>query len=244
MTMSREFEIRREVELPAPPEAVWDAITAGTAAWLFPVEVEGGEGGASGMGPVTAWDPPRHFAVRVEGEDGWFNALEHIIEAREGGTAFLRYVHSGIFTDDWDAQYDGASEHTDFYLHTLGQYLKYFNGRPVTYVGKPSDGIPGPAASAQADGFDRLRDAIGLGNGVAEGDAVTLTPAGLEPVDGVVDYLRPNFVGVRTADGLYRFYGRNAFGHPVGMAIHLFREGADAQQLGRAWQDWLNGVYA
>ena len=86
---------------------------------------------------MTAFEPPHHLAVRAAAPDGTvMNALEYIIEARDGGTAVLRYVHSGIFTDDWDNQYDAAGQHTDFYLHTLGQYLQFFDGRPVTYVGR------------------------------------------------------------------------------------------------------------
>jgi uncharacterized protein YndB with AHSA1/START domain len=246
--MSREFEIRREVELAATPEQVWEAVAtrAGTAAWLFPQgEIEPREGGKTADGAtVKAWDPPRHFAVRFEGEGGFFNALEFIIEGREGSTTVLRYVHSGMLTEDWDNQYDAANQHTDFYLHTLGQYLEHFTGRTATFVGEVPDGINAPAASAQADGFDLLRRAIGVGDGAGEGDAVRLEPPGLDPVDGVVDYLRPNFVGVRTADGLYRFFGRNAFGSPVGMAIHLFSDGAEAERIQAAWQAWLNGIYA
>ena len=34
--MSREFEITREVDLPAEPDDVWTAITADAAAWQFP----------------------------------------------------------------------------------------------------------------------------------------------------------------------------------------------------------------
>ena len=38
--MAKEFEIRREVDLPATPEEVWDAVATGpgTASWLFPEE--------------------------------------------------------------------------------------------------------------------------------------------------------------------------------------------------------------
>ena len=50
-----------------------------------------------------------------------------------------------------------------------------------------------------------------------------LTPPGLDPVDAVVDYATPNFIGVRSADGLYRFFGRNAFGMPVGLGHHCSR---------------------
>lgn len=140
-----EFDIRREVVLPVGPEQVFEAVTTGQANWLFPM-------------PATpepeAWAPPTHFAVRQVGEDGWFNALEYVIEAREGGTAVLRYVHSGVFTDDWDNQYDGASKHTDFYLHTLGQYLGHFAGRSATYVS-----VSGPEPSRKPDAVETLKRA-------------------------------------------------------------------------------------
>ena len=160
--MAREFEIRREVELPATPEQVWAAVAtgAGTASWLFPTgEGEPHEVGEAWAGhTVTALDPPRHFAVAAQGPDGTVvNALEYLIEARDGGTAVLRYVHSGILTGDWDSQYDATGQHTDFYLHTLGQYLRYFDGRPVTYVA-----AEGPAASKAPGAFDTLRRALGL----------------------------------------------------------------------------------
>ena len=38
--MSREFEVKREIDLPAAPEDVWTAITAHTAAWQFPTGME------------------------------------------------------------------------------------------------------------------------------------------------------------------------------------------------------------
>ena len=147
--MSREFEVTREVDLPAAPDDVWTAITAETAAWMFPT---GGVPPAprrrgrarQDLGPAQ---PPE---IRMESPDGTFNALDYAIEARAGGTAHLRYVHSGILSDEWEDQYDAIGGHTDFYLHTLGQYLEHFNGRDVTYVGQPSDGISGPAAAGRA----------------------------------------------------------------------------------------------
>jgi uncharacterized protein YndB with AHSA1/START domain len=244
--MSREFACRREVELPASPEQVWEAVStpAGNAAWLFPNEVPDPDGTPDASGTrITAWDPPRHLALRTEQGD-WFNALEFVIEGRAGGTTLLRYAHSGIFVDDWDTQYDAVQQHTDFYLHTLGQYLQHFAGRPATYVGDVPGGIQAPDASAAADGFDRLQGALGLSQSAAEGDAVQLSLDGLGPLDGVIDYRRGNFLGIRTADGLLRFFGRNAFGAPVGVVLHLFTPGVDGEQVQREWQDWLNGVYA
>ena len=237
--MSKEFECSREVDLPATPEQVWDAVatTAGNAAWLFPAPVD------PDGDDVTAWDPPRHFAVRQQQGD-WFNALEYRIEAREGGGATLRYVHSGIFQDDWDTQYDAVQQHTDFYLHTLGQYLEHFPGRTATYVGDVPQGILGPASSAAPEGFLRLQRALGLGEQAGEGEEVHLTPGDLGPIDGVIDYRRPNFIGIRTAEELYCFFGRNAFGAPVGMSIHSFAADLDADALQRAWKGWLDSALA
>ena len=52
------------------------------------------------------------------------------------------------------------------------------------------------------------------------------------------------FLGVRTSDGLYRFYGRNAFGMPVGLAHHLFAAAVDREKTELAWRTWLDGLYA
>jgi hypothetical protein len=167
-----------------------------------------------------------------------FNALEYIIEARDGGTALLRYVHSGIFTDDWDNQYDAATLHTSFYLHTLGQYLQYFQGRTVTYVT-----AEGPAVSATTGAFGVLRRELGLTASGGIGDRVRLAVPGLDPVEGVVDYAAPHFIGVRSADGLYRFFGRNAFGMPVGLSHHLFGADVDLDKTTLAWRSWLEDMF-
>jgi hypothetical protein len=239
--MSRQFEIRREVVLPATPEQVFTAVTEDSAAWMFPVgSPEPRVGGAGAFGStVTAWDPPNHFAVRGEGQDGSFNALEYLIEARDGGTAVLRYVHSGVFVDDWDSQYDGADQHTDFYLRTLSQYLRHFFGRPVTYVS-----AQGPATSSTPGSFDVLKRGLGLPETAAEGDAVNVDVPGVGRLDAVVDYLTPVFLGLRTDDALYRFYGRDAFGSTVEAAHHLFGAGVDQDKTQHAWQVWIDGVYA
>ena len=230
--MAKEFEIRREVELPATPEEVWEAVATGpgTASWLFPEE--------PGPNDLVEADRPRRYAVRTEGEGGYFNALEFVIEAREGGTAVLRYVHSGIFDDEgWDTQYDAVNSHTDFYLHTLGQYLEHFSPRTATYIGGGPEGINGPEASMTPDAFEKLKQELGA---ASEGDRVQL-PNG--DGDGVVDYLRPNFLGVRTDQALYRFFGRNAFGGPVGMSIHHFGNGVDPHAAATTWRQWLATVY-
>lgn len=236
--MSGEFNIRREVELPASAQQVFDACTTGTANWLFPTGLEPGVDGGGPMGSTVAWEPPGRFAVRMEGEDGWFNALEFLIEARGGSTAVLRYVHSGIFMDNWDAQYDGADKHTDFYLHSLGQYLRYFPDRSATYVS-----VTGPSASSTPDAFETLKQHLGLTDTSKEGDSVRVMAPGLGAKDVVVDYLRPQFVGLRSDDALYRFYGRNFFGGTVDAAHHLFADDVHHLDTEQEWNTWLQGVF-
>jgi hypothetical protein len=243
--MSREFEITREIDLPAGPRDVWTAITADTAAWQFPTGMEIPAGTTpSPDAPVTTWDPPKRLVIRMESPDGTFNALDYSIEARAGGTAHLRYVHSGILADEWEDQYDAIDGHTDFYLHTLAQYLEHFNGRPATYVGQPSSGIEGPEAAGAADAMETLRSALGIGQDAAVGEAVHAQLGDAGPLDGVIDYATPQFLGVRTDDSLYRFFGRNHFGSVVGMSAHVFRDDADAVGAEAALKRWLASVYA
>jgi|GEM_PF-186628 len=236
----RGFAIERELELQTTPEDYWDAVTNGNAAWLWPIEPpEPRVGGAvAGLGTVEAWEPPNHLVLRHEGPNGWFNQLEHVIEARDGGTTWVRYVHSGVFVDDWDNQYDGAGKHTDFYLHTLGQYLLHFTRRAARYAA-----ADGPAASATPDGVDTLLRAAGLA-GTKVGDRAQVAIPGLPALHAVVDYLSPHFVGLRTEDAMYRVFGRGAFGAPTSVAAHLFSPDADEQATEKALRNWLESIYA
>ena len=70
--------------------------------------------------------------------------------------------------------------------------------------------------------MDALRAALGVSADAGVGDAVHASLGDAGTLDGVVDYSTPEFLGVRTADGLYRFFGRNHYGSVVGMSAHLF----------------------
>lgn len=230
MTDNRNFEIVYDTELPGTPERVWEAVTNGTPAWMFPTD----------QWPDVRMveEYPHHLVSRMDGPDGWFNQLEHVLEPLDGGRARLHYVHSGIFADNWDQQYDGASRHTEFYLHTLGQYLQYFDGRPVVFTD-----IQAPAASQAPDGFIRLREALGAG-AAGQGAAVDVELDGVGRLTGEVDFSNEHFLGVRTPDALLRFFGRNAFGAPVGMTVHDFSGTADSATTAKAWGGFLERVYA
>ena len=171
-----------------------------------------------------------------EGE--WFTCSSNRIEGQRGGTSILRYVHSGIFMDDWDTQYDAVQQHTDFYLHTLGQYLEFFDGQPATYIGDVPGGVQGPACSAEKDGFDRLKKvsrARRRGGGRHRGGPDS---GRLSPISGSWMTRQYNFLG-SAPDALYRFFGRNAFGQPVGMSIHMFGRLDHPDVVKQQWQEWL-----
>jgi hypothetical protein len=242
--MSRDFEVIRDVDLPASPEEVWVALTADSASWMFPTGMEIPAGATPPEGvPVTTWEPPHHFVVRMEAPDGTYNSLEYLITAHDGGTAHLHYVHSGILADEWEDQYDAIGAHTDFYLHTLSQYLQHFQGKQVTYVGQPSSGIDGPSTAGGEDAMQVLRAALGIDGLGSVGDPVS-APLGTGKVEGVIDYSTPEFLGVRTDDTLFRFFGRNFFGGVVGMSAHVFREGVDPAAEEASLKEWLDSLYA
>ncbi|MFI5758563.1 SRPBCC domain-containing protein [Streptomyces sp. NPDC051569] len=242
--MSKEFEIVREFGVDASPEQVWEAITTGTAGWLWPMEYEPRAGGAAPFGgTVTAWDPPKRLTGRVEIPEGvshqTLNQLDHVIEEREGGGSRVRYVHSGIFVDDWDNQYDGATKHTDFYLHTLRQYLLHFTGRTAVFAAADA-----PPAGAAEGAFEVASRGLGLPDEAAEGDTVRIDLPGSGPADAVIDYRDPYFIGLRTGTAMYRLFGRNHFGAPVGVSVHDFAPGADGPRITDAWQRRLGDLFA
>jgi hypothetical protein len=78
---------------------------------------------------------------------------------------------------------------------------------------------------------------MGLAGPPTVGDRVRFAPAGLAAIDGVVDFVNPDAIGVRTDDALYRFV-RSLFG-PVLAQHHLFFADVNAHQVREAWQHWL-----
>jgi hypothetical protein len=127
----------------------------------------------------------------------------------------------------------------DMYFHTLAQYLTHFTGRTATFVL-----ADGPQSSAEERAWPLLLRGLGLAGPVEQGDPVRLTPDGLPPMDGVADYVGPSFLGVRTADGLYRFHGRAMLGMPVAVGHHIFTADLDQAEAGAAWRSWLHRVFA
>ncbi|MEV7013698.1 SRPBCC domain-containing protein [Streptosporangium sp. NPDC051022] len=250
--MGREFEVRKEIELDATPEEVWDAIATGPGidSWFMGrSEIEPRVGGAGRLtvgghvdeSTVTAWEPSRKLAYRTdEAEDGSFMALEWLVEGRDKGSTVLRLVQSGFLSGDWETEYEAMKAGWDLYLHTLAQYLTHFQGHTAEVVSAMR-----LQAADQEHAWAVIKKELGLGEAVAEGDRVSFTPDGLTRVEGVVDYVDlPTFVGVRTRDGLYRFIHSGASrGDAVVLGHHVFSGGTGREPAEADWQAWLARVF-
>lgn len=247
--MGHEFEVRKEVQLDATMEQVWEAIATGPGvdSWFMGRnEVEAGAGGsvltafgAMTLGStVTAWDPPKRFAHHSgEADDGRFVAYEFLVEGRDSGGTTLRIVTSGFLPgDDWKAEFEAMTMGFDLFFRTLAEYVSWFPGSTATPVT-----AFGPPVSDWDRAWVVLADAIGLTGPAAGGERVRFTPDGLPPVDGVVYFVNPHTLGVRTSDGLYRFLrgfqGSMVAGH------HVFSE-VDQKRAERAWGAWLTRLFA
>jgi len=128
-----ERKIEKQIEIEAPPEAVWKALTTGEGLtrW-FPLEanVEPGVGGKITLswGPewqatseITAWEPNHRIAWGT----GKPVRMEVAIEAR-GGKTIVRLVQSSFSTGaDWEKEfYDSTDYGWVFMLVNLRHYLE------------------------------------------------------------------------------------------------------------------------
>lgn len=137
------------VEIDAPPERVWRALTeARELERWFPLEarVEPGEGGSiflswkneyAGASEILAWEPPTLLRTTWGGtEEGAAQVTEYRLEAR-GGRTFLRVVTSGFPADPtWDEWVEGTRLGWLYELSSLKHYLERHDGkdRRVVYL--------------------------------------------------------------------------------------------------------------
>jgi uncharacterized protein YndB with AHSA1/START domain len=244
------FELPQEGDVDAPIERVWDAIATGPGwdSWFMGRnEIEQREGGTASFSvgdftertTIEAFDPPHRFVSQSPpGPDGVFHRFDYELERREGGGTRIKYVHSGMLGDDWEAEYEGMSEGDPMYFRKLLEYVAHFSGRFAT----PIEAL-GPNAGEDAeDAMARFRTALGVPHDAAVGDRVRLTPEGLEPIEGVVDEVSRSFLGVRTDDAMYRFI--RGFEGTMMVGHHLFAEGVDQPRVEAAWRGWLDRTFA
>jgi len=246
---TKEFTITQEADVDASPEETWEAIASGPGmdSWFMGRnEIEPQEGGRIALtvgdftltAKVTAWEPPTHFSSRSDPTpDGVFHQFDYRIDGRGPSASTIRYEHSGMLTGDWEAEYEAMQRGDPVYFEKLTEYLRFFRGRFATPVN-----AYGPEVAAPDLAMAMYRHALGIDPAAVVGDAVRFAPYGFEPEDGVVDHVSDEFVGVRTADAMYRFIrafnGQSMAGH------HLFAAGVDQQRAEQQWTEWLNRLFA
>jgi uncharacterized protein YndB with AHSA1/START domain len=177
--------IEQSVEIAAPIEAVWKALTdADELVRWFPLEarVNPGPGGSIWMSwkneyqwetPIEIWDPPRRLRLSyglssqptpggtLETDPSFGHlqvAIDYHLEARGGGT-FLRLVHSGFGPgSEWDEEFDATNRGWIFELGSLRHYLERHRGvaRDVVYARVRID-LPREEAWSRVLGADGLR---------------------------------------------------------------------------------------
>ena len=246
--MGHHFELQKDIELPATPEQVWEAIATGPGidSWFIGrIEVEPREGGRTRFtlaghveeATVAGWEPGKRFTQRTEpGPDGTFMAIEYLVEGRAQGGTTLRVVQSGVLGDNWETEYEAMRVGWNMYLETLAAYLAHFPGRTAVPVSafRPGAGEPDQVWAAVAA-------AMGISGPVTAGERVRFTVDGLPPVEGVVDLAGlPTYLGVRTPDALYRFlHSGTERGNVLVLGHHLFGDDRDPAGSEQAWRDWL-----
>jgi uncharacterized protein YndB with AHSA1/START domain len=200
--MSDTRDQQHEVEIAAPADAVWRALTdeEELTRWYVedatfepraggPYRVSWGELG-EGTGRVEVWEPQCRLRLVAE---SLATADEPIVEeytiATRGGTTLLRLVHSGIPAEaEWDAFYDGTNVGWALFLAALRHYLERHPGkrRHFTVVVEPV-ALPPRETWAALSGPDGYR-AAGLAGDLlvsVPGRALLTTVAGLD--DGLLE---------------------------------------------------------
>ena len=202
----RSRAIVREIELNAPVEAVWKALTdAKELARWFPLEarVTPGAGGeiflswgdwCQGTQKIDVWEPNKRLRVFEALPGGGEQlAVEWTLESR-GGKTILRLVNSGFGSaSDWENEYyDGTDYGWTFMLLSLRYALERHAGVARQAIG-PRFKFTGTAEQA----YQRMIAAGGvfrqaLPAGIEPGGRYSLTAAANgEALEGAVQFVRP-----------------------------------------------------
>jgi uncharacterized protein YndB with AHSA1/START domain len=189
--------IERTVEIDAPVEAVWKALSEGEelAKW-FPLEarVTPGVGGEIWMSwpgmafaaPISVWEPGQRLQTQESG-GAQLMSVDWYLEAK-GGKTVLRLVHSGFGADaDWDDQYDDTSRGWTVFVGNLKHYLERHRGAPVRQIM-----IPVPIQVAVDEAWQRFMGPRGIAldpTGLVVGGRYATTAATGDRLEGALDLL-------------------------------------------------------
>ena len=192
-------DIQVSVEIAAPAEAVWRAISEGdgVANWFAPIASgETGEGGhlkvswggdAAWTSRVTAWEPFRRLRLADElpeqaTDEGAGMAYEYRLEARNGAT-LITLVNSGLSADpSWDDTVHMMKNGWRFFLWNLKHCLERHPAAQRTMISER----PWVSGTRQ-EVWDAVFGADGVGAVPARaGEAFNLRLEGGEVLEGTV----------------------------------------------------------
>ncbi|MGI5500113.1 SRPBCC family protein [Lentzea sp. CA-135723] len=241
--------IVKEVEVEAPLEQVWQAISSGPgfATWYVPHAIEPTPGGLvrTDFGPAGVREgvvldaaPPQRLVYGGFGEpEDPVYCYEFLLAAQGGHTSF-RLVQNGFLDGErWDQEYDALDAGWDLFLHNLILYQRHFAGLPASLA-------MAMTRSAGGEEWGRLLAALRVPARCAVGDRVVINVPGVDLVEGVVDFLNPGrHLGVRTACGLHRFSAEGV--ELCGVSVYQYRYGTPLPPDAAAcWQRWLDARFA
>jgi len=222
MTTRPTRDIDITVELDATPEEVFRAVTDGTelAKWIAPeagsTAPEGGKkgsiwiswgGGMKAEHEIEIYDAPKHVR-HPSGKNSETKAplfADWTIEARDGGKATLRLVHSGFSVGaDWDDEFEAHARGWKLMLQNLRHYFARHSNEPAAHISFMTK-----VASPRPSLWQTLLRKLGLSASPKIGDAFRfLAPSG-EVLTGAVDYVTDTYdlalVVREYGDGLLRF---------------------------------------
>lgn len=266
---TRNIEV--EMEIDAPPDAVWKALTEAEelTRWFPPyagVNDDGsvwmswdGENKFSGDAELDAsarrarfvykQPPPGRDPSTLTPEDFVAIATEYRLETRAGKTV-LRLVHSGFGEDEsWDDLYDGTRTGWAFELRGLKHYLENHRGRDrlIAWAKVPYD-------TSREDAWKRLMGPRGLLaegslDGASDGSQYAIRTATGDRLEGVVRYFEPPKAFVATVDNLESSFLRikleDLYGlREVNLWLSAYRlEPEDVEAIETRWQQGLDELF-
>lgn len=261
--------IDTEIEINAPAEVVWKALTDASelTRWFPPdARVTPGAGGSlwwswgeefDWQSRIEVWEPGRHLRATYTSppapEKDMAKALPLImdfyLDAR-GGKTVLRLIHSGFgAAADWDKEYDGVRRGWGVELGSLRHYLENHQGSPrvVAWIRAKLPGsyedawkrLMSPAGFLQRGSLDNLRP----------GDRYSVSAATGDTFEGTLQYLGPpkDFCGTVESlnNALLRVHLEDCLGQPEAW-LWLSTWGlpqAEVDAFRQRWQTLLDSLF-
>jgi uncharacterized protein YndB with AHSA1/START domain len=207
--------VENVVEIGAPVEAVWEALTTPEGLSSFyadRADVTPGEGGSiqvhweeGSLPPATieTWEPNRRLRL-THSSEGQTLVEEWLLESAKGST-IVRLVFDGFGEGaDWDTFYDQFESTSGVLLDLLSHWLTHHRGQPVTVLKA--------RATFALDTADAWRAAFGPSGLAADANPADLSPGnpvrlavpGGDPFEATVVSIAPGseaLIGVDSLDG-------------------------------------------